>query len=42
MLKTIPNGSPLKETTITSSYGYRVHPITKKENFTEELTLEQE
>ncbi|AXH08863.1 peptidase [Malaciobacter halophilus] len=33
MLKTIPNGSPLKETTITSSYGYRVHPITKKRKF---------
>ncbi|WP_419782529.1 peptidoglycan DD-metalloendopeptidase family protein [Malaciobacter marinus] len=33
MLKIIPNGSPLKKTVITSSYGYRTHPITKKKKF---------
>ncbi len=33
MLKTIPNGFPLKDTVITSGYGYRIHPITKKRKF---------
>ncbi|RXJ99147.1 peptidase [Arcobacter sp. CECT 8986] len=33
ILRTIPNGSPLEKTVITSSYGYRVHPITKKKKF---------
>lgn len=32
-LTTIPSGSPLKETIITSSYGYRIHPVTKKKKF---------
>lgn len=33
MFTTIPNGYPLKETRVTSSYGYRIHPITKKKKF---------
>ncbi len=33
MLTTIPNGYPLKNTVITSGYGYRIHPITKKRKF---------
>lgn len=32
-LLTIPNGSPLKNARLTSSYGYRIHPITKKRKF---------
>jgi len=33
MLTTMPSGSPLRETTITSSFGYRIHPVTKKKKF---------
>ncbi len=33
MLQTIPNGSPLKETSITAKFGYRLHPITRKKQF---------
>jgi len=33
MLTTIPNGAPLQSTKVTSSYGYRIHPITKKKKF---------
>ena len=33
MLEIIPNGSPLKNTIITSKFGYRIHPITKKKKF---------
>lgn len=33
MLTTIPNGAPLKSTRVTSNYGYRIHPITKKKKF---------
>ncbi len=33
MLTIIPNGAPLKSTRITSNYGYRIHPITKKKKF---------
>ncbi|WP_321468808.1 peptidoglycan DD-metalloendopeptidase family protein [Halarcobacter sp.] len=33
MLTTIPSGSPLKETTVTSRFGYRIHPVTKKKKF---------
>jgi len=33
LLEKIPNGSPLKYTRMTSSYGYRVHPISKKRKF---------
>ena len=30
ILSSIPSGSPLEETFITSKYGYRIHPITKR------------
>lgn len=33
MLKVIPSGSPLKETFVTSSFGYRIHPILKVRQF---------
>lgn len=33
MFTTIPNGAPLSKTKITSGYGYRIHPITKKKKF---------
>ena len=33
MLTTIPNGAPLETTKVTSSFGYRIHPITKKRKF---------
>lgn len=33
MLTTIPNGAPLESTKVTSHYGYRIHPITKKKKF---------
>ncbi len=33
MLQTIPNGKPLKNITVTASFGWRKHPITKKKNF---------
>lgn len=33
MLTTIPSGSPVENTRITSGYGYRIHPITKKKKF---------
>ena len=33
MLTTIPNGAPLSNTRVTSGYGYRIHPITKKKKF---------
>ncbi len=33
MLTTIPNGLPLKNTAISSSFGYRIHPISKKKKF---------
>ncbi|WP_072680023.1 M23 family metallopeptidase [Arcobacter sp. LA11] len=33
MLTTIPNGAPLESTKVTSNYGYRIHPITKKKKF---------
>ncbi|AXH14110.1 M23 family metallopeptidase [Malaciobacter mytili] len=33
MLRTIPNGSPLKLTRVTSNYGYRIHPISNKKIF---------
>ncbi|WP_457640364.1 peptidoglycan DD-metalloendopeptidase family protein [Persephonella sp.] len=33
LFKNIPNGSPLKETVITSRFGYRKHPVTGKKDF---------
>ena len=33
MLELIPSGSPIKNPIITSRYGYRIHPITKKKKF---------
>lgn len=33
MLTTIPNGSPLKETKTTASFGYRIHPVTNAKQF---------
>ena len=33
MLTTIPNGAPLESTRVTSNYGYRIHPISKKKKF---------
>jgi murein DD-endopeptidase MepM/ murein hydrolase activator NlpD len=33
MFISIPNGAPLKETRVTSSYGYRIHPVTHKKKF---------
>lgn len=33
MLTTIPSGSPVENTVVTSGYGYRIHPITKKKKF---------
>lgn len=39
MLTTIPNGVPLKDTRITSHFGYRIHPITKKKTFHKGIDL---
>jgi murein DD-endopeptidase MepM/ murein hydrolase activator NlpD len=33
MLTTIPNGAPLESTKVTSNYGYRIHPISKKRKY---------
>ncbi|QKF81073.1 peptidase M24 [Halarcobacter ebronensis] len=33
MLTSIPSGSPLKETRVTSPFGYRIHPVTNKKKF---------
>jgi murein DD-endopeptidase MepM/ murein hydrolase activator NlpD len=33
ILLTMPNGSPLKETRVTSRFGYRIHPVTHKKKF---------
>lgn len=33
MLTTIPNGSPLKDTKTTASFGYRIHPVTNQKQF---------
>ncbi len=33
MFISIPNGAPLKETRVTSNYGYRIHPVTHKKKF---------
>lgn len=39
MLTTIPNGAPVDNVTITSNFGYRIHPITKKKKFHRGLDL---
>lgn len=33
MLTTIPSGKPLEQMKVTDSFGYRMHPITKKRRF---------
>lgn len=33
LLNIIPNGSPLKHTKVTSPYGFRIHPVTKRKSF---------
>lgn len=33
MLTTVPNGSPLKDTKTTASFGYRIHPVTHQKQF---------
>ncbi|MFA7091227.1 MAG: M23 family metallopeptidase [Arcobacteraceae bacterium] len=33
MLQVIPSGSPLNETVVSDSYGYRIHPISKQRKF---------
>ena len=33
MFQIIPSGSPLKKTTVTDSYGYRIHPVSKQRKF---------
>ena len=33
LLRTIPNGSPLRETKVTARFGWRIHPISKKRQF---------
>lgn len=33
MFISIPNGAPLKKTRVTSNYGYRIHPVSKKKKF---------
>lgn len=33
MLQVIPSGSPLKETVVSDSYGYRIHPVSKQRKF---------
>jgi len=33
MLEIIPSGSPIKNPSISSRFGYRIHPITKKKKF---------
>lgn len=39
MLTTIPSGSPLKKSKVTSKFGYRTHPITKKRSIHKGLDL---
>ena len=39
MLQSIPNGYPLKHTSVTAKFGYRIHPITKKRKFHKGIDL---
>jgi murein DD-endopeptidase MepM/ murein hydrolase activator NlpD len=39
MLEVIPNGYPLKDITIVSKFGWRLHPLTKKKKFHKGLDL---
>lgn len=39
MINTIPNGKPLTYARISSGYGYRTHPITKRKSFHPALDL---
>ncbi len=39
MLRVIPSGSPLKETHVTASFGYRIHPILKRRQFHKGIDL---
>ncbi len=39
MLNVIPSSSPLKETVITSHFGYRIHPISKTKKFHQGIDL---
>ncbi len=39
MLQTIPSGCPLEECVVTSKFGYRIHPITKKKRYHKGIDL---
>lgn len=39
MINTIPNGTPLSYARISSGYGYRIHPVTKRKSFHPALDL---
>lgn len=39
MLQTIPSGCPLETCVVTSPFGYRIHPVTKKKQFHNGLDL---
>lgn len=39
ILNSIPNGKPLRYTRVSSQYGYRTHPVTKKHSFHPALDL---
>jgi len=39
ILNSIPNGKPVKYSRVSSKYGYRTHPVTKKQSFHPALDL---
>ncbi len=39
LLNSIPNGKPLKYKRVSSNFGYRIHPVTKKKSFHAGLDL---
>lgn len=39
ILNSIPNGKPVRYTRVSSKYGYRTHPVTKKQSFHPALDL---